>query len=121
MIVLETFFEGRKRAEVAQLLGISVKPYDNHLPPAFSSLRHLWTQDAEVFTDLDRSLWYDLIEELHERDAAARQRRASAKTGERSTSEGERSNFVGDRSNSEHDRGKNSRALAKSAVSPAKS
>jgi hypothetical protein len=31
-------------------------------------------QDADVFTEVDRSLWHDLIEELRERYAAARLR-----------------------------------------------
>jgi hypothetical protein len=91
-----------------------VNPYDNHLQAAFHSLRHLLTQDADVFTQVDRSLWFDRIEELRERYAAKRLRRASAKTGESSNSEGERSN-------SERDRGKNVGAGAASAASPAKS
>jgi hypothetical protein len=41
-------------------------------------------------TAVDRSFWYDRIEELRERDAAARRRRASGKTGDRSNSEGDR-------------------------------
>jgi len=101
---------------------------DNHLQEAFRSLRHLLTQDADAFTDGDRSLWYDLIEELRARYVAARLRRAAGKTGERSNSEGERSNiegdrsnFEGDRSNSERDGGKHSRAVVTSAVLPAKS
>jgi hypothetical protein len=48
-------------------LGISVNTHDNHLQAAFRSLRHLLTQDADAFTDVDRSLWYDLIEELRQR------------------------------------------------------
>ena len=54
------------------------------------------------------------IEELSDRDAAARLRRGSGKKGERSNFEGDRSNFVGDG-------GKNSGAVATSAASPAKS
>jgi DNA-directed RNA polymerase specialized sigma24 family protein len=111
-IVHETFFERRKRAEVAQRLGISVHTYDNHLQAAFRSLRNLLAQDVDLFIDVDRSLWYDFIEELCERHEASSLRRVSGKKGKRSTSKGDRSNVEGDRSNSERERGKNSRAGA---------
>ena len=111
---VETFFEARKRAEVARRLGISVHTYDNYVQAAFYSLRHRLTQDADVFTDFDRSLWYDRIEELRARDAAARRRRASGTTGERSTTEGERSTTEGER-------GKTVGSAAASAASAAKS
>ena len=62
------------------------------------------TQDADVFTDVDRSLWFDRIEELCERYAATRLRRVSGKKGERSNSEGERCNSEGKRSNSQGER-----------------
>jgi hypothetical protein len=87
---------------------------DNYLQPAFRSLRHLLTRDADASTDVDRSRWYDRIEELRERQQATRLRRASGKTGESSTIEGERSTAEGER-------GKNSRAGAASAVSRARS
>jgi hypothetical protein len=93
-------------------LGISVHAYDNHRQEAFRSSPLLLMQEADAFTDVDRSLWYDLIEKLRERDAASRTCRASGKIGERSTSTGDRSNFEGNRSNFEGDRGKNSRAGA---------
>jgi hypothetical protein len=64
------------------------------------------TQDADLCTEVDHSLWYDRLEELRESYAAAFLRRASGKTGERSNFEGERSNFEGERSNFEGDRGK---------------
>jgi len=125
---LETVFEERKRAEVAPRRGISVNTDDNHLQAAFPRVAPPLTQDADAFTDGDRSLWYDLIEELCARYVAARLRRAASKTGERSNSEGDRSNiegdrsnFEGDRSNSERDGGKHSRAVVTSAVLPAKS
>ena len=111
-IINETFFEKRKRAEVARRLGISESTYDNHLQAAFRSLRDQLAQVVELFTDVDRSLWYDFIEDLCERYEASILRRACAKKGKRPTSKGDRSNFEGDRSNSEHDRGKNSRAGA---------
>src|SRR2546423_15719248 len=79
------------RAEVAPRLGISVNTHDNHLQAVFHLVRRPLTHDAEVFTDVDRSRLYDLIEELRERYAAARRRRASGKTGERSNFEGDRS------------------------------
>jgi len=62
-------------------------------------------QDADRFTDVDRPLWWDLIEELCERYEAAPTCRASGKPRGRS-------NFEGERSNAEGDRGKNSRASA---------
>jgi RNA polymerase sigma factor (sigma-70 family) len=93
----QTFFDGRKRAEVAARLGISVKTYDCHREAAFCSLRHLLTQDALAFTNIDRSPWYDLIEELRERYDATRLRRAAAKKGKRSTPQGERSTHEGER------------------------
>jgi hypothetical protein len=99
-VILETFFEGRKRDEIAQRVGISANTYDNHLKAALRSVRHLLTQDADMFTDVDRSRWCDLIEELRERYRAARLRHASGKTGERSTSEGDRGKTAGDGSNS---------------------
>jgi DNA-binding CsgD family transcriptional regulator len=111
-IILETFSERRKRAEVAQRLGISVHTYDNHLQAAFRSYRAQLAQVVELFIDVDRSLWCDFIEELCERDEASVLRRVSGKKGKRSTSKGDRSNFEGDRSNSERDRGKNERAGA---------
>ena len=63
-MIHEAFFEGRKRAEILQRVGISVNTYDNHLQAALRSVRHLLRQDADEFTDVDRSRWCDLIEEL---------------------------------------------------------
>jgi DNA-directed RNA polymerase specialized sigma24 family protein len=60
-IILEALFEGRERADVTRRLGINVNTNDNHCRTAFRSLRHLFSQDAEVFTHVDRSLWYDRI------------------------------------------------------------
>lgn len=74
IVVEETFFDKRKRAEVAQRHGISVKTYDNHLQKAFYIMREeLWC-DAWNEWDADRSSWYDRIEELSDRydDAFAR-------------------------------------------------
>lgn len=104
-VIEETFFEGRKRAEVAQRLGISVNTYDNHLQAGFRALRHLLSKDADVFTEVDRSVWYDLIEELRERYEASRVRRVSRQPREISSAERERSN-------PELDGGKSSRSGA---------
>lgn len=89
-----------------------MKAYDCHLHAAFHTSRHRLTQDADEFTDILRSRWYDRIEDLRDRYESDRLRRASGKKGERSTSGGERSNFEGDRSNFEGDRSKNARAGA---------
>jgi len=118
-IIDETFFMKRKRAVVAARRGISPSTYDNHLQAAFRALRESMTDVVDVSTDVDRSVWYDRIEELRERHAVKRLRRVSAKKGKRSTSggersnlEGERSNLGGERSNSAHERGENSQAGA---------
>jgi hypothetical protein len=103
-MIVETFFEKRKRAEVAARHGISVFTYDNHLQAAFRSLRQLLKQDAEMFTNVDRPLWCDRIEQLCERHAAAQLCRTSGRKGKRSTSEGERSNVRGERANFEGER-----------------
>ena len=104
-IFLEAVFEQRNRSDVAPRLGISVHTCANHLRAAFRSLRFRVTQDGDVFTEVDRSPRYDLIEELRERFAAARLRPASGKTGERSTSERDRSNSEGDRGKTAGDAG----------------
>jgi RNA polymerase sigma factor (sigma-70 family) len=98
-VIDETFFKERKRAAVAASLGISVKTYDCHLQAAYGSLRHLLTQDALASTEIHRSGWYDLIEELRERYDAVRVVRVSRKKGKRSTSEHESSNSEGERPN----------------------
>ena len=102
--MLETVVERRKRPEVAQRLGITLNTHDSFLGTASRSLRQLLTDDADVFTDVEHSLWYDVIEEFRECDEAAHLRLGSGKRGERSTSEGERSNFEGERSNFEGER-----------------
>jgi RNA polymerase sigma factor (sigma-70 family) len=94
-IIVETFFEKRKRAEVARRLGISVKTYDNHLQAAFRSLRQLLAKDADEFTNVDRSVWYDLIEALRERYEAARLRMPSGKRGNGSTTDGDCGKIAG--------------------------
>ncbi|HZI41857.1 MAG TPA: hypothetical protein VFD67_09140 [Gemmatimonadaceae bacterium] len=107
-------FEGRKRAEVPQALGIIVYTYDSYLQAAFRSLRHLLTEAADASTDLDHAFSYDRIDELRGRYATARSRATF-------TNKRDHSNFEGDRSNLEGDRGKNSRARAGEAAVPTKS
>jgi hypothetical protein len=103
-IIQETLFDGHKRAAVARHLGTSVYSYDSHLQAAFRSLRDLLKYDADAFTGVDRSLWYERIEEPREGYESARLRHASGKKGERSNFGGERSNFGGERSNFEGER-----------------
>jgi DNA-directed RNA polymerase specialized sigma24 family protein len=77
-VITETFLEGRKRAEVAARHGISVKTYDNHLQAAFAILRdELWFA-AHRAGRVDRSSWYDRIEQLSDRYDAAFSRRVIA-------------------------------------------
>jgi RNA polymerase sigma factor (sigma-70 family) len=94
-VVLDTFLEGHKRAESARRLGIRVKTYDSHLQAAFRKLRHLLSIDADTYTEVDRSVWYDLVEELRERYEASRIRDVASKSRSLSTSTGERSNSTG--------------------------
>lgn len=95
-VISQTFFEGRKRAVVAAALGISVKTYDNHLQAAFRFLRVQLPIESLAYPELDRSVWYDIFEEMHERRYAASALRASTKKGKRSTPEGDRSKSEGD-------------------------
>jgi len=117
----ETFFEQRKRAEVAQRLGISACTYDNHLQAAFRSLRTGMMEVVELSTDFDRPYWYDLVEILSERHTAKQLRRQSRRKGKRSTSQHERSSFTGEASTVAAERGKIARERAASAASAAKS
>ena len=95
-VVFQTFFEGRKRAAVAASLGISVKTYDCHRAAAFRFLGITLPQDALAYPELDRSVWYDIIEEFRERRDAASVLRPCRKKGKRSRSEGDRSKSDGD-------------------------
>ena len=74
-----TYFEGQTRAEVARCLGISVKTYDCHRLGALEFLRQSVPQEVLTFTEVDRSIWYDLIEELVERHDARRRHRGAGK------------------------------------------
>ena len=85
-ILVESFFEGGKRADIAAHRGITVSTYDNHRQAAFKALRESLAAEAKASTGIDRSIWYDRVEELIERRAARLQDRSSSKKGKSSTS-----------------------------------
>lgn len=66
-VIVDTFFYGRKRAEVAARLGMSVNTYDNHLRAAYENLCDPLWNDALEHGEPDRSVWYDRIEILADR------------------------------------------------------
>jgi DNA-directed RNA polymerase specialized sigma24 family protein len=103
-VIIGTVFEGRKRAAVAASLGISVKTYDCHLQAAYRFLRMSLPQDSLAYPELDRSVWYDIFEELRER-YEARVLHSSCKKRNASRSEG-------DPSKSERDGGKSGNSAA---------
>jgi RNA polymerase sigma factor (sigma-70 family) len=81
-IIRERYVEGRKRAEVAERNGISVKTYDAHLQAAFFWLRdNLWYA-AFIDDDVGRSKWSDLIEELSARHDDADDKRMAQQRAE---------------------------------------
>lgn len=94
-VISRTLFDGQKRAAVAASLGISVKTYDCHREAAYRFLRMSLPLDSLAYPELDRSIWYDIFEELRDR-CEARVRRASAKKGKRSRAEGDPSKSEGD-------------------------
>jgi RNA polymerase sigma factor (sigma-70 family) len=102
-IIIETYFEGKSRKEIAAHRGISLRTYDNHRKAACSGLRESMMAVVDFSTDIDLPDWYDRIEEMNKRHAAAQRRRASRKKEKRSNSGGTRSNFAGDRNNSRGD------------------
>ena len=104
-ILVESFFKEEKRADIAARRGITESTYDNHRQAAFKALRESLAVDVEVSTGIDRSTWYDLVEELIERRAARLRGRSSSNKGKRPTSEGKRGNSEGKRGNSERKRG----------------
>lgn len=91
MVIEETFFEGRKRGEIARRHGIMPKTYDNHYQAALRALRVRLIEEAQASTGDDRLLWYDLIDEMSERLAATRLRRAPHTKRDPSTIERARS------------------------------
>jgi DNA-directed RNA polymerase specialized sigma24 family protein len=94
-VILRTYIDGQKRAAVAASLGISVKTYDNHREAAFRFLRTSLPLESLAYPELDRSVWYDIFEELRER-FDARVLRGPGKKGKPSRSEGDRSKSEGD-------------------------
>ena len=111
-IIVETFFEGRKRAQVAARRGISVCTYDNHLQAAFRALRESMQGVIDIATGIDLPPWYDRVEELLERYAAAQRHRQAREKGKRSAAKGQRSNVEGERGISADERAQKSRAGA---------
>ena len=107
-ILVESFFDEAKRADIAARRGITESTYDNHRQAAFKALRESLTADVEAAIGVDRSIWYDLIEELIERRAARLDGRSSSKKGKGDNSAGKRGNSEGKRGNSE-DEARNSR------------
>lgn len=103
-IVVETFFEKRKRAEVAARHGISVSTYDNHLQAAFRALRASFKGVVEIASGIDMPPWYDVVEDLCDRYDARQQRRMLRKKEKRSSIEGKRGNSEGKRRNLEGER-----------------
>jgi DNA-directed RNA polymerase specialized sigma24 family protein len=78
-IITETFFEGRKRAEVSRRHGISVKTYDNTLQAAFLSLGYDLRDESEIRGEAERSIWYNRIDKMYSRREAMRKQRRLAK------------------------------------------
>src|SRR5690348_7854010 len=86
-ILAASSFEEGKRADIAARRGITDSTDDNHRQAAFKALRDSLAADVEVSTAIDRSIWYDHVEELIERQAARLRGRSSSKKGKRGNSE----------------------------------
>ena len=95
-ILVERFFEEGKRADIAARRGIIESSYDNHRQTAFKARESL-AADVEVSTGIDRSIWYDHLEELIERRAVRLRGCSSSKKGKCLNSEGKRGNSEGKR------------------------
>jgi len=78
-IITETFFEGRKRAEVARRHGISVNTYDVTLQAAFLNLGDDLRDQSELRGEAERSIWYNRIDKMYSRREAKRRQRTLAK------------------------------------------
>jgi hypothetical protein len=104
-ILVESFFDEEKRADIAARRGMTESTYDNHRQAAFRALRESLAVDVEASTDIDRSIWYDRVEELIERRAARLRGHSSSKKGKRSNSKGKRGNARGEGTNAEGKRG----------------
>jgi RNA polymerase sigma factor (sigma-70 family) len=117
-ILVESFFNEGKRADIAARRGITVSTYDNHRQAAFKALRESLAADVEASTGIDRSIWYDRIEELIERRASRLRGRSSSKKGKRPPYEGKHGTSEGESGTSE---GKGGTAEGKSGNSQRKS
>jgi hypothetical protein len=104
VVMVETFFAERQRAEVAQCHGISPSTYANHLQAVFRTRRASLQGVVDYLWDIEVPPWYDGVEELIERRAAAQRHRLSRKNGKRSSCGGKRANSGGERANSRGDR-----------------
>jgi Zn-finger nucleic acid-binding protein len=107
-ILVESFFGEGKRADIAARRGITVSTYDNHRQAAFKALRESLAADVEASTGIDRSIWYDRVEELIERRAArlrggssSDKHKLSKVRGKGGTSRGEGANSEDERASSE--------------------
>jgi DNA-directed RNA polymerase specialized sigma24 family protein len=96
-VITQTFVKGRKRAVVARNLGISVNTYDNHKQAGFRTLRAEAARAAAVNTDVDRSAWYDRIEDLIDLYEEERARRLSMSESDADPSKGDGDASTGSR------------------------
>jgi DNA-directed RNA polymerase specialized sigma24 family protein len=65
-VLVETYLKGQKRAQVAARFGIRVKTYDSTLQAAFDRLRFDLDDMSFDAGELDRSAWWDRIDQLHD-------------------------------------------------------
>ena len=114
-IILDTYFEGQSREEIAARRGITLNTYDNHRKAACAKLRDSMMAVVDFLPDLDLPDWYDRVEEMSKRHAASQRRRASRRKEIRSSSGGDRSSFEDDHSSSRCDAEGNAGAADESA------
>jgi len=96
-ILVESFFEEGKRADIAARRGMTESTYDDHRQTAFKALRESLAVDVEVSAAIDRSIWYDHLEELIERRVVRLRGCSSSKKGKCLNSEGKRRYARGER------------------------
>jgi RNA polymerase sigma factor (sigma-70 family) len=65
-VLVEAYLKGQKRAQVAARFGISVKTYDSTVQAAFDLLRFDLDDMSFDAGELDRSAWWDRIDQLHD-------------------------------------------------------
>jgi RNA polymerase sigma factor (sigma-70 family) len=65
-VLVETYLKGQKRAQVAARFDIRVKTYDSTLQAAFDRLRFDLDDMSFDAGELDRSAWWDRIDQLHD-------------------------------------------------------